>query len=70
MTAHVVDLRTAIALDAAGVPTGGFRYRWRCSCGEQGRWHATDKQSGSGDRAARRARNGGARHVAAMERGR
>lgn len=33
-------------------------YRWLCSCGKAGNWN----------RVARAARNGGQRHVAAMER--
>jgi hypothetical protein len=35
-------------------------HRWICSCGKHGTWRAQ----------IRSARNGGARHVAAMERGR
>lgn len=41
-------------------------YYWRCSCGRVGPLQGSPDE----ERAARRARNGGARHVAAMERGR
>jgi hypothetical protein len=42
-----------------------FRYRWECSCGDRGPW----KDSGTKGhaKAVRSARNGGQRHVAAME---
>lgn len=66
MRSHVVDTQTQIEMGPDGQPTGKFRYRWCCSCGDAGkRWH----QAGGAARAARRARNGGVRHVAAMERG-
>jgi len=44
-------------------------YRWRCTCGEVGRWRKTSRSAGAA-RAARSARDGGRQHVAAMERGR
>lgn len=69
MTTHAVDVQTNVQSDAQGGPTGVFRYRWRCSCGRCGRWHAGSHDVGAHADAARRARNGGARHVAAMERG-
>ena len=68
MTVHTTNLQTQIET-VDGEPTGVFRYRWRCSCGRVSkRWHTTTADSGSGGRAARLARYGGARHVAAMER--
>jgi hypothetical protein len=69
MQTHVVDLQTQV-MGADGKPTGVFRYRWRCSCGGHGkRWHTGTTESGTHASAARKARTGGARHVAAMERG-
>jgi hypothetical protein len=55
--AHVVDTLTI----PAGEGHSDYRFRWRCTCGRAGKWHAARVSS---------ARNGGARHVAAMERGR
>ena len=70
--AHKIDIQTQGAADpATGEPVGIFRYRWQCSCGARhGPWHQGSTDSGSHAKAARRARNGGARHVAAMERSR
>lgn len=68
MKAHVVDLQTQAQRDDAGNPTGMFRYRWRCSCGARGQWQTGSDDSGHHAESARRARNGGQRHVAAMER--
>lgn len=69
MTAHVVDMQTQIQIGHGADPTA-VRYRWRCSCGAVAKqWHASGSESGSTANAARRARNGGARHVAAQERG-
>jgi hypothetical protein len=42
------------------MPTGEALFQWRCSCEASGPWRER----------ARQARNGGARHVAKMERGR
>lgn len=67
MATHKVDVQTQ-ADDEAGNPVGVYRYRWRCSCGRIGPWKSGASGSGGGP-APRRARNGGARHVAAMERG-
>lgn len=65
---HATILQIQIANDEHGQATAGVRYRWACSCGETGkRWHAS-KPDGSGASAARSARRGGARHVAAMSR--
>ena len=63
--AHAVDLQTQLQADAQGEPTGVFRYRWRCSCGDVGPW----QQQRRAAIAARRARSGGVRHVAIAERG-
>lgn len=65
MVAHAIAIHTQVAADA----TGAMRYRWRCSCGRDGSWR-TARHGGSPAIAARSARNGGARHVAAMGRGR
>lgn len=66
MTAHVVDLQTQLMVDAeTGEPTGVFRYRWHCTCGDTGRWQEKPRPTV----AARRARGGGVRHVAMAERG-
>lgn len=55
MTAHAITIDTLVA------PVPPDRYRWRCSCRRVGkRWTSS----------IRRARNGGARHVAMLERGR
>lgn len=63
LEAHVASLQTQIQMDVDGEPTGVFRYRWRCSCGDAGKkWYS------GGGKAAESARDGGARHVAAMER--
>lgn len=69
---HKADVQTEVQLDAkTGEPTGVFSYRWRCSCNcRPGPWQEGDQHGGSHANAARRARNGGQRHVAAMERGR
>lgn len=70
MTAHTFDTQTQIQADASGEPTGVFRYRWRCSCGRVGPWKSGGaKRSGLHAAAAKAARVGGERHVAAMERG-
>lgn len=58
MQAHVVEIKTDVEPEL-----GATVHRWHCSCGYVGDWKV-------GEGAARRARNGGARHVAAMERGR
>ncbi len=58
MQAHVITIDVDQTPPWTGAPPS---YRWRCSCDTTGkRW----------TRDARRARTGGARHVAAMERGR
>ena len=63
--AHAITIDTdrAQAVDNFGeaYDVAGTRYRWRCSCGRVGGWTLSRVRS---------ARNGGARHVAAMERGR
>jgi len=64
MVAHVIAIETGprfvgLAVDRGEVEPGGPIHRWRCSCERTGDW----KHS------ARKARNGGTRHVAAMERG-
>lgn len=65
MIAHVVDTQTQLESHAdTGEPTGRFRYRWRCACGDTGRW----QRNPSSAAAARRARDGGARHTAIAER--
>lgn len=68
-SAHAVDVQTQAQTDEAGNPTGMFRYRWRCSCDRVGPWRTGTDDSGHHAAAAQSARNGGARHVAAMERG-
>jgi hypothetical protein len=72
MVAHVIDIHTQHEWEGQDKkPTGRFRYRWRCSCGKAGaRWYEGSAESGAHATAAHRARSGGARHVAAMERGR
>lgn len=50
----------AHAVEVVTVECPELRYWWHCSCGASGLPKAT----------GRSARNGGARHVAAMERGR
>lgn len=59
--------RMSIVIDIK--PTGSA-YRWRCSCGKQGEWRYGGNRGSIDSAAVRSARNGGARHVAAMERGR
>lgn len=68
---HRFDTETQLQADAAtGDPTGVFRYRWKCTCGRVGPWKSGGaKRSGQHAKAARSARVGGERHVAAMERG-
>lgn len=67
--AHLVEIQTQAQQDDAGNPTGMFRYRWRCSCGAPpGPWCEGSDDSGHHAESARRARNGGRRHVAAMDR--
>lgn len=65
MQAHVITIDTDPAtVTVDGVVNAspiGQRYRWRCCCGRIGGWTLSR---------ARSTRNGGARHVAAMERGR
>ena len=56
MTAHTVTLDIDLGPSTAQMDT---RYRWQCTCREHGEY----------TRNARAARNGGQRHVAAMERG-
>jgi hypothetical protein len=58
--AHTISIDTEVHL-----LHGQFRYRWECSCGDRGPWK-TARNKGHA-KAARSARNGGARHVAAME---
>lgn len=58
MQAHVIEIETLPAY-SNGLRTFPPMHRWRCSCGRAG--EETTKP--------RSARNGGARHVAAMERG-
>lgn len=69
MAAHKVDVQTQAQTDDDGNPTGMFRYRWRCACHRVGPWRTGADDSGHHAKAARSARSGGARHVAAMERG-
>lgn len=65
---HAIDLQIQIE-SVDGDATGRFRYRWRCTCQRVAkRWH--DSLDGGAGAAAKRARTGGARHVAAMERAR
>lgn len=68
MSAHVVDVQTQMG-GTLQYPSGLFRYRWRCACGKVGYWRYGSAESGAHGAAARMARNGGARYVAAMERG-
>ncbi len=50
--------------------TGAQQYRWACSCGiSHPSWWSSRASGSHADIAQRRARNGGARHVAAMVRG-
>jgi hypothetical protein len=63
VTAHAITIETSprfvgLAVDLGEHAPGGPIHRWRCSCERTGDW----KHS------ARKAREGGARHVAAMER--
>lgn len=68
--AHVFEIKTEVQADAkTGEPTGALRYRWACSCGGSGPWRTGGRGIGRHGRAARSARRGGERHVAAMERG-
>jgi hypothetical protein len=69
--AHAITIETRVE-DATVKTKPVLVCRWRCSCGYVGEWKrpvvgGTTRRTQS---AARRARNGGARHVAAMERGR
>lgn len=61
IVAHAVEVETiSDGVRAAVKALGGAyvgRYRWRCSCRRTGMWCSR----------VRSARNGGARHVAAME---
>lgn len=61
---HAVEIEIQAGVDPgpAGVPSM-LSCRWRCCCGRGGPWHAGEA------RAARSARDGGRKHVAAMERG-
>lgn len=69
MASRATDIQTQAQTDEAGNPTGMFRYRWRCAAGcKPGPWREGSDDSGHHAEAARSARNGGARHVAAMER--
>ena len=56
MTAHTITLDVDLRPSTA---TADTQYRWQCSCREHGEY----------TRNVRSARNGGQRHVAAMERG-
>lgn len=61
MKAHAVTVDTeTVPVMVYSVNTSGYRYRWRCTCGSVGEWKLK----------AHSARNGGARHVAMMERSR
>jgi hypothetical protein len=62
---HAVDLEIQAGVDPgpAGAPSTLF-YRWSCCCGKAGPWHTGEARA-----AARSARDGGRKHVAAMERG-
>lgn len=67
---HLIELDTQVSLSHPDVlpddePERIYRYRWKCACGEVGNWHIKPTPA----KAARRARNGGARHVAMAERG-
>lgn len=66
MQAHVIAIE-----QEGGTPLE--RFRWRCSCGDVGPWKGASEARRSDWQprvtGPRRARNGGARHVAAMERG-
>jgi hypothetical protein len=59
VTSHIADIDVKhVRMSYAGTSIMSHcEYRWLCSCGEVGGWV----------RDARSARNGGARHVAAME---
>lgn len=71
MTAHKFELKTQIhSAPKTGEPTGVLRYCWSCSCGSVGPWKQGGRRRGQHAKAARSARVGGQRHVAAMERGR
>ena len=66
---HIWEIQTHTSADpATREPTGFFRYRWRCSCKAAGPWHEGSREGGTHAAASRRARSGGERHVAAMER--
>lgn len=58
-TSHVVEVESWLSGQSSVEIV--CRYRWRCACGDTGDWHA-------GPMAARSARDGGGKHVAAMER--
>jgi hypothetical protein len=64
MRAHAVEIDTK-QVDRS-CAAHGLSYRWRCSCGRIGPWWLTKVTA----KPERSARNGGARHVAAMERAR
>lgn len=72
MTAHVIEIDLWATKNVRGGPEDRKRYvRWRCSCRRLGPPLLINHVKYLGRTSAeRRARNGGARHVAAMERGR
>lgn len=62
MIDHVTDIQTQFQSDPDGKMTGIMRYRWRCSCGAQGRWFTGSRESGSHAEAGRSAREACSRH--------
>lgn len=67
MTAHVIEIRPGASKVWKNTFSGKWSrsVRWACSCGRVGPEHLTQSDE---QRAHRRARNGGTRHIAAMER--
>lgn len=83
MTAHVIAIENLTPFLELANPHDAEQFefpqpssRWHCSCGRVGEWKSTvgrtvtlGRNHGRPHRSAeRRARDGGARHVAAMER--
>lgn len=63
MTAHAIAIdadNEAVDNNGARYAHASSRYRWRCSCGALGEWKPR----------VGRARSGGTKHAATMERGR
>jgi len=65
---HTTDVRKQFEADGDGEPTGLFRYRWECSCGECGPWAEGSRKSGAHRRAAEDVRIDGLLHIAKVTR--